>query len=279
MRFKFFRVVAVPANKTKQSSSALNALFLDNHSLVQKIDPRARIIGTVAFAFAVVLSDKFAPLLIALLCSCCMVALAKLSFKQTLKKMAAMDSFMLYLLVMLPFTTPGDAFFQVQGFNASVQGLERGIQITLKANAVVLMLFASVSIIPSSTLGSALGALKVSPKLIQLLLFTLRYLSVIANEFQRLRRAMKARAFILKFNWHSWQSMGYLIAMMLLRAMQRSQQIIKAMKCRGYQGQFISYYPLNWQARDTLYSFIMVIIISMLASLNLVDGILMDLKQ
>jgi len=241
-----------------------------NQSLVQKVDPRARIVCTVLFAFAVVLSDQLIALIFALVMSILMACFAKLTVAKTLKQLAAMDMFMLYLLLMLPFTVPGDSFMTLLGFSASWQGLEQGIKITLKANAVVLMLFATVTNLPSSALGSALQALKVSNKLIQLLLFTLRYLSVIADEYQRLRRSMRARAFVMRFNWHSWKTIGNLIGMLLVRSIHRSQRILKAMKCRGYNGQLISYLPMRWQPLDSGFCGTMALLTAAITAVNFI---------
>ena len=259
--------------KAETMAISINAMFSGNHSSIQKIDPRARIICSFMFALAVVLSRDIPALLMALSCSLAMVYMARLPVLSTLKKMAAMDSFMLYLMVLLPFTVPGEVMVVVWGYEGSWQGLEQAIQITLKANAVVLMLFATVSIIPSSVLGSALSSLQVNMKLIQLLLFTMRYLTVIAQEYARLRRSMKARAFVMRFNWHSWKSIGYLIAMLLVRSMQRSQRIINCMKCRGFSGKYISYYPLQWQLKDTRYCLAMALFIMLIISINFVGGL------
>ena len=239
-------------------------------SLLQKIDPRARITCTLLFAFAVVLSDQLIALILALTISVIVAFIAKLAVVTTLKRMAAMDMFMLYLLLMLPFTVPGDSFITLFGLEGSWQGLEQGIKITLKANAVVLMLFATVANLSSSALGSALQALKVSNKLIQLLLFTLRYLSVIEDEYSRLRRSMRARAFVMKFNWHSWKTIGNLIAMLLVRSLHRSQRILKAMKCRGYNGQLVNYLPMHWQPVDSGYCGLMALLTAAIIAVNFI---------
>ena len=241
-----------------------------NQSLLQKIDPRARIASTLLFAFSVVLSEQLIGLIFALVIAVIMAFVAKLPVVKTLKKLAAMDLFMLYLLLMLPFTVPGYNFITLFGFHGSWQGLEQGIKISLKANAVVLMLFATVTNLSSSALGSALQALKVSTKLIQLLLFTLRYFTVIADEYQRLRRSMRARAFVMKFNWHSWHTIGNLIGMMLVRSMHRSERILKAMKCRGYNGQFVSYLPMRWQPADSVYCCTMALLTAVIIALNFI---------
>jgi cobalt/nickel transport system permease protein len=237
-------------------------------SWLDNVDPRARICGACMFALVVVLSDQTQALLVAFIFSITMAYVAKLEFSQVLRKLAMLDLFMLYLLLFLPFTVTGELFFEWQGYKASWQGLERAVQIALKANAVVIMLFALVSSLSNSALGSALQALRVSNKLIQLLLFTLRYLTVIYQEYQRLRLSMRARAFVMKCNWHTWKTMGNLIGMMLVRSIARAERIVKAMKCRGYNGEFISSYEFKWQKKDAYFGVYMLTAMLLVVCIN-----------
>lgn len=253
------------------SITALQALA--KPSILDSIDPRAKVVMTLLFAFSVVLSEQMYALLFGAIVALTIAGIAKLALKTTLKRLIAMDMFMVVLLLILPFTVKGEVIYQLFGYPASWQGLEQGIKIALKANSVVLMIFSTVTTLPSSAVASTLVWLKIPDKLIQLMFFTLRYLSVIVEEFQRLRRSMKARSFVMGFNWHTWRSVGYLIGMMIVRAMQRSERIVKAMKCRGYIGRYHNYYAMQWQIRDTYYVLAAWVIVLSIIGLNFVKSI------
>ncbi|PIE43376.1 MAG: cobalt ECF transporter T component CbiQ [Gammaproteobacteria bacterium] len=223
-----------------------------NHedSVVDAFDPRVRIVWCAVFACIVVLSNTFVVALSGLGCSFALVFLARLNLKRTLKRLLAMDMFMLFLLVMLPFTTPGEKLFEIGGLVASKQGLLHALLIAFKANAIVLALLAMIGTMSTTTFGHALAKLRMPDKLVHLLLFTVRYLDVIGQEYRRMRRAMQARAFVLRANKHSWRSIGYLVGMLLIHALERSERIMDAMKCRGYQGHFYLLDDVNLLARD-----------------------------
>lgn len=153
-----------------------------------------------------------------------------------MKRVAMMDSFIIFMLVLLPFTMPGDAMFSVLGVAASWQGFWRAIEIALTANAVVLALMTLVGTLEPVTLGHALHKLKVPETLVHLLMFTIRYIEVLREEYLRLRAAMKVRGFRPATNFHTYRSFGYLLGMMLVRAVERSERILGAMKCRGFTG-------------------------------------------
>jgi cobalt/nickel transport system permease protein len=59
---------------------------------------------------------------------------------------------------------------------------------------------------------------------------------VLDQEYRRLRNAMKARGFRPRNSRHTYTSFGYLIGMRLVRALERSERILAAMKCRGFSG-------------------------------------------
>ena len=187
---------------------------------------------------------------LALLLSIWVALRANLDMQRTIRRVIAMDVFIVLMIVMLPFTTPGDALFHVFGFAFSEQGLVKAIEIGLKTNAVVLMLLALLGTLEATTLGHALARLRVPEKLVHLMLFTVRYLEVIGREYKRMRKAMKARAFQPRSNWHTWRSMGYLVGMLLIRSLERSERTYAAMKCRGFNGRLYLLDHLVWRRCD-----------------------------
>ena len=106
-----------------------------------------------------------------------------------------------------------------------------------------------------STLGHALYRLKVPVKLVHLFLFTVRYIDVFYKEYKTMRMAMKARGFIPRTDLHTLRSIGYLIGMMLVRSLERSDRIMEAMKCRGFDGRFHILNDMKITQRDRIFSF------------------------
>lgn len=224
-----------------------------DESLVDRLDPRMRVITASIFALAVVLSHDFFVLILGLFTAVAMAVVAQLNFKRTLRRVIAMDLFMIFLILMLPFTTPGETLFTIAGLPASKEGLLHALMIALKANAVVFMLLALIGTMSATTLGHAMAHLRVPDKLVHLLLFTVRYLDVIGQEYKRMRRAMQARAFVMQASMHTWRSIGYLVGMLLVHSLERSERIMDAMKCRGYKGQFYLMDDMVLQRQDYLF--------------------------
>lgn len=240
-------------------------------SWIDDIDARVRVVCSGLFALVVVLSSQFAPVLLGLMAAFVLVKSSKLNIKRTLRRVIAMDLFMLTLICILPFTTPGDVMFRVFGLAASWQGLSHALLITIKANAVLLVLFSLVATMSASTLGHALAHLKVPDKLVHLMLFMVRYLDVISQEYKKMRRAMQARAFVLRTNQHTWKSIGYLFGMLLIRSVERAERISAAMKCRGFCGRYYLNDNMKMGRIDIVFGVCVMCFLILLIGLNIDD--------
>lgn len=206
--------------------------------LVARLDPRSRVLAAGLFALLLTALPHVMPVLLGLGLALLTAALARLPLRRTLRRLAALDGIILLAVALLPFTVPGDTVFTLLGQGASAQGLHQGALILAKANAVTLMLLALVGSMDAARLGQALGRLGVPEKLVQLLLFTVRYLDVLHQEYARLRTALRARGFVLTTSPHGWRTIGTLFGMVMVRSAERAERIVAAMRCRGFDGRF-----------------------------------------
>ncbi|PIE11289.1 MAG: cobalt ECF transporter T component CbiQ [Rhodobacterales bacterium] len=218
--------------------------------VIAERDPRMRIVLACIFGIVTVALSTLPALSVALALSFALLSVSRLPWRETLKRMAMMDGFILFMLALLPFTVPGDPIFTIWGFGASWEGLWQAIEIALTANAVILALMVLVGSMEPVTLGHALHRLRCPELLVHLLMFTIRYVDVLREEYLRLRAAMKVRGFRPGTNWHTYRSFGYLVGMMLVRAIERSERILAAMKCRGFSGRFMLLKEFSLTRRD-----------------------------
>lgn len=219
-------------------------------AVLDRLDPRMRIAMACLFAVVTVALTGLPALTAALACAVILLLMARLPIRRTLKRVAMMDGFIIFMLALLPFTVPGDAIFTLWGFPASWQGLARAVEIGLTANAVVLVLLVLVGTLEPVTLGHALYRMKVPETLVHLMMFNIRYVEVLRAEYLRLRAAMKVRGFRPGTNWHTYRSFGYLVGMMLVRAIDRSERVLAAMKCRGFTGRLMLLQEFRLRAAD-----------------------------
>jgi cobalt/nickel transport system permease protein len=255
------------------SGTTLNGLAGDHgDNPIRRLDPRSRIVAALLFAVAVVALTDFLALGTALGLGIVALIMARLPFASTFRRVAAMDGFIVFMLIMLPFTTPGAALFTLGPLTATEEGLLKAITIALKANAIVMVLLALVGTVEATVLGHALHRLKVPENLVHLLLFTVRYIEVLGQEYRRLRTAMHARGFQPGNNLHTYRSIGYLLGMMLVRSLERSERILEAMKCRGFHGRLFLLDSFRYSRHDHIFAGVSSLMIGLLFMLEYRDG-------
>ncbi|WP_319484601.1 cobalt ECF transporter T component CbiQ [uncultured Cohaesibacter sp.] len=235
---------------------------------IRELDPRVRIVTVLVFSVCVVQLDQL-PLLAASLCASLFLLLqAQLPFLPTIRRVMTVDSFIILLLVMLPFTTSGTELFSLFGWPASYEGLLQAVVILLRANAIVMATLPLIATIDAVTFGHALASLRVPERLVHLLLFTVRYIEVLHTEYKRLRTAMKCRAFAPSNSLHTYKSVGYLVGMLLIRSFERSERILMAMKCRGFNGQFHLLKEFSLTRKDCAFALLSFLFILSLMALE-----------
>ena len=205
-------------------------------------DPRVRLVAALTFCVTTVALDNYAALATALLFALLALGVARPCPRTLGRRLLALEGFMVMILIMLPFSVPAghpdDILMRLGPLTASGGGLQQAAGILLKTNIVVLVLAASIGRLEPSEFGRALAALRLPTKLVVLLLLTVRYLDVLHCEHARLRRSMRVRGFRARASPHGLRSIGYLVGMLLVRSFDRSERILAAMRCRGFNGHF-----------------------------------------
>lgn len=212
--------------------------FIRSDSVIHRLDPRVRVVTAVAFSVLLALSAEPLVLVAGLGTGLALMVLARLPVGPLVKRLAAVNVFMLLVAVVLPLSTPGRVLFHLGPLAFSREGLIRAAVIGLRANGIVMMLTALVSTVELPRLGRALHCLGLPRRLTHLFFFTVRYIDVLHHEYHRLRRAMKVRCFTPGVNGHTYRSLGYLVGMLLVKSFDRSERVLAAMKCRGFSGEF-----------------------------------------
>ncbi len=112
----------------------------------------------------------------------------------------------------------------------------------------------------------ALGRLGFPNKLIQMIMFTYRYIFVLLEELGRVSRAAKARLFKKGTNIHTLKITGNLIGMLLIRGFDRTQRVYNAMASRGYKGNLKTQDEFRLSKADFFKAFL---IVTLAVALNL----------
>ena len=219
--------------------------LVENQPWLANIQAHMRLLACLVLAVVILTLHHSLALLAALCLAIIIAVLAGLEAAQTMRRMASLEGFMILVVLFLPFTIEGDPLLSIAGVQASQQGLWRALILLVQSNVIMLLILSLPGKMEAGEIGQAMHRLYVPEKFIHLFLFTLRYIDVMRREYRRLRQAMQTRAFQMRFSMHSWKSVGYLFGMLMIKSLERSERILAAMLCRGFQGRM----PLLIQKR------------------------------
>ena len=212
--------------------------FAEGKSFFHRLDPRVKLLTFIPYAIVIAIAQGIIVPATAIVLSLAMAMLADLNKRKLLNRIFVVNIFVLMLWLFIPFSYPGEELFSIGPLTASKQGFFYVLSITLKTNAIVLATIAILGTSGVFSLAHALIHFKIPYKLVYLFFFFYRYISVLHEEYLRLRRAMIMRSFKAGTNLHTYKSYAYLVGMLVVNSYERAQRIYKAMLCRGFKGQF-----------------------------------------
>lgn len=205
-------------------------------SFVDQLAPRTRVLTTLVCIIGILALNKPAILLVAVGAAATLVWLAGISGRHVRQRLTHLEGFMVLLLALLPFTTPGTTLFTLGPIQASHAGVLLAVTILLTVNACVLVLLALLSTMTAERLAYTLARMGMPLKLAHLFVFTTRFIGLFRTEATRLQNAMRARGFVARSNLHTWRSLGNLVGMLLVRSLERADRVDEAMRCRCFAG-------------------------------------------
>lgn len=231
----------------------MHAHFLDPYrpgrGPIHKLDPRIKLILTLAFALVVALTPvgvwPVFVLLFAIALS--VVMLSDLGVIYVLKRASLAFWFLLAALPLL-FTVEGASLFALPvgawTITISQPGLERFASIAFKSWVSVQMAIVLAGTTQFPDLLMAMRAIKIPRLLVAIFSLMWRYMFVLVDEMQRLTRARSARSGdsglpgAKSGGTVAWRARvtGGMAGNLFMRSFERADRIYAAMSARGYNG-------------------------------------------
>lgn len=207
-------------------------------SSLQRWDPRVKIASLAVFVLGVALIKSLPIAAAALMSAVILVYFASLPAKFVAQGVKWVSVFLIPFLLIMPLSYPGDVSFHVLGLPFAWEGFRLALVIMVKALAIVLVTYAMFGSSRFDISMIALQRLKCPKVIVQMLLFTYRYVFVFLAEMRRMDTAMRSRGFIKRPDRRTLQVMGDFVGTLLVRSFERTERIYKAMLSKGYQGEF-----------------------------------------
>jgi cobalt/nickel transport system permease protein len=210
-------------------------------SCLARMDPRWKLAALVPAAVMLALLRSVPPAAVAFLGAWTLAevsGLPRMWLARRLAWTALVIGLFLVWLLFLP--DPQGESFDLRWLTISKTGLEHFGVVLLKTLALVTLILTVLATGPLQDTFKAAQCLRVPGLFVQLALLTFRYLFLLAEEFGRLRTALRVRGFRNRADLHSWRTVGHAAGTLLVRGSERAERVSQAMQARGFDGTFRS---------------------------------------
>jgi cobalt/nickel transport system permease protein len=233
-------------------------------SPLQRWDPRFKIFSLGLFVLGVALIKTIPLSAIALVIALLLVWLAGLPAHFVAGGVKWAILFLLPFFIIMPLSYPGEDAIRLAGLPFAWEGLRLAVLIVIKAVAIVLTAYSIFGSCRFDVSMLALQRLKCPKIIVQMLLFTYRYVFVFLAEMQRMETAMRARGFIKRTDLRTLRVIGNFIGTLLIRSFERTERIYKAMLSKGYQGEFHSLTTFKSVGNDWVKASLIIVLVLLL---------------
>lgn len=202
-------------------------------------DARWKLAAIMLAAFGVAALDHLGPSLVALALGLLLVALARLPGKWVRGRLGLFAFAALPFLLVLPFTLDLDGpSWAVGPVRISERGLVAGSAVFARCLAIGCLALVLIGTAPLNHTLAAAHKLKVPGLLVLITGLAYRYTFLLAEEYRRVRVALRTRGFRMQANRHGYHTLGHVTGAVLVRGADRADRVSEAMRCRGFDRRF-----------------------------------------
>lgn len=227
-------------------------------SPIHRLDPRLKLVATLAFILAVVTTPPgyWSGFVLYFALIVTLVLFSRLPPVHVAKRSLVIFPFVLMTAIFIPFLPRGEiaGSYNIWLWQVSVTygGLTILWNVLVKAwlSVLCLILLSSTTRLPDLLLG--MEKLKMPKIMVMILSFMYRYLFVLIEELLRLRRARDSRNFGGKRSWQM-KTIGNMLGSLFLRSYERAERVYQAMLSRGFEGRMTVGTHLRLQPADVYF--------------------------
>lgn len=244
------------ANFAREAERAIFAEEIaKQNGLLQKIDPRVKIVGLLALVLCATLARNFWAIVIVFAIAVLLAVLSEISIR-TLAKRAWTGALVFTGTLALPalFTTPGAPLFQIPIFDLTITksgATSAAFLIFRVETSVTLSLLLVLTTLWAHVL-KALRVLRVPAIFVLILLMTYRYLFVLLETAQNMFEARRSRQVGRLSGAESRRLAAANIGVLLGKSFALNTEIYLAMQSRGFRGEIRTLDEFAMQSKDWL---------------------------
>ena len=236
--------------------------YYQTDSVLHRLDPRVKLVGTFAYLIALFVVDSWVGYLLAALFLAAMIRLSNVPFRYIVRGMKTILFLLLITVCFNLFLTPGEVIWQFGFLKMSREGLSFAIKMALRLSLLILGSSIMTLTTTPTQLTDALESLMRPLKKIHvpvheismMMSIALRFIPILMEETDKIMKAQIARGadFESRNLVKKIKSLVPLLVPLFISAFRRANDLAMAMEARCYRGGEgrTKMKPLVYQGRD-----------------------------
>lgn len=234
--------------------------YAEMDSPIHRIEPRIKVVSFGVLIVSAVFAGTVQAALLFLVVAAALLLASRLPVRFILARVKVICVFVIPILALMPFTVTGTPVFSLGPLVASAEGIAFAVLVTIRSVTAILLVVTMLGTQRFDTTLKALALLRVPGIIIQMLLFTYRYIYVMIDEFLRIWSSMRAKGYVFRFSRHGLAMIGNLIGMLLIKSYERAERVYQAMIAKGYTGKPVSFATFRVTVLDGLFCAVALVI-------------------
>lgn len=207
-------------------------------SPIHNLDGRIKLISAVLIIVVAAFSNNlFIPIGLEIFLLI-VIRIAKLSYIDSLKRIALLLPFGGFIIIFQPFIHPGNVLWSYSWLTVTDIGLNWAILLFVRMIVSLTSIVILSSTSPMQQIVASFRRLKMPKDLAMILSIMVRFLFVFIDELAAIRRSQKSRNFDIhsKLTPYKWRvrQVGYTVAMMFVKSYEQGERVYKSMVSRGF---------------------------------------------
>ncbi len=250
--------------------------YSDRDSVIHRLDPRGKLVVTLAFITAVALTPSGSWLAYGLYFAviAVLIALSRLPVSHFLKRSLVIIPFVLLMAVFIPFFKEGEVAGSYNLWLWQVSVTHSGLQVLWNIMAKAWLSILSLILLTSTTsftsILKGLEQLRMPKVIVMIMSFMYRYIFLLTDEVLRMKQARDSRN--LGGGRKLWQigTVGNMIGTLFIRSYERGERVYVSMVARGFDGHSRTLERLCFSRRDVLFIAVLGMALVSIGMFNLI---------
>lgn len=253
-------------------------------SVIHRLDPRTKLVGTLVFIFSLFLFRSFAAYVMATICLAAVIRASKVPFGFMVKGLKSIMILLMITVVFNMFLTPGTPLVKIWKLTITQEGVKQAAFMAIRLTYLIIgSSVMTLTTTPNQLTDGMEKGLRPLNKLhvpvhevAMMMSIALRFIPILLEETDKIMKAQMARGADFESGGliQKAKSMVPLLVPLFISAFRRANDLAMAMEARGYHGGEgrTKMKPLKYQKRDHMAYLAMVLYLLAMYAVKRIAG-------